>query len=95
MVESMLRRCCNRHRSEPRQAMRNQELLRTVCAESGMDYSKLSEQDKQAVSDYITACPETSLPTEQAAYLRQKAYLAVMQDRLRRFGTWKKEQLVK
>ena len=75
--------------------MRNQEMLRLVCEESGMNFARLSAHDKQALSDYIAAYPEISLSSEQAVYLRQKAYLAVLQHRLRRFGTWKKEQQVK
>ena len=64
--------------------------IRAICEESEMDYSRLSESDKLAVRNYIEAYPSSpsSLKEEDIVYLRQKACLAVVQDRMRRVGEW-------
>lgn len=64
--------------------------IRTICEESGMDYSRLSERDKQVVRDYIAVylSSHSSLNEEDIIHIRQKAYLAVSQDRMRRVGEW-------
>jgi len=64
--------------------------IRAICEESGMDYSRLSERDKQAVRNYIAVylSSPSSLKKEDIIYIRQKAYLAVAQDRMRRLGAW-------
>ena len=51
--------------------MEDSAMLREICEESGMDYSRLSERDKQAVRDYIAAYLSTpsSLKEEDIAYL--------------------------
>ena len=68
--------------------------IRAICEESGMDYSRLSERDKQAVRDYIAfyLSSPSSLREEDIIHIRQKAYLAVAQDRMRRVGEWLAKQ---
>ncbi len=73
--------------------------LRAICEESGMDYSRLSERDKQAVRNYIAVylSSPSSLREEDIIYIRQKAYLAVVQDRGQRLNEWlaRKQKLEK
>jgi hypothetical protein len=68
--------------------------VRAICEESGMDYSRLSEKDKQAVRNYIAAylSSPSSLKEEDIIHIRQKAYLAVAQDRMRRVDEWLAKQ---
>ena len=72
--------------------MKSDEELHQACEESGMDYNRLKPRDKQALSDYLLSVEETVTDPERIRLYREKSYLAVLQDRLRRVDESKSKQ---
>ena len=56
-------------------------------------FINLSSQDKTVLREYISYCNLLQKSETEIAWLKEKAYVIILQDRLRRLEEWRKVQM--